>query len=40
MSNIFEDGKTFNPIEVLTLLAADVESDEEDFGDSNFIITE
>ena len=40
MSNIFEDGKSYDPREVLTLLAADVDSDEEDFGESNFIITE
>ena len=40
MSNIFEDGKTYDPREVLTLLAADVDSDEEDFGETNFVITE
>ena len=40
MSNIFEVDKTYDPREVLTLLAADVDSDEEDFGESNFIITE
>ena len=40
MSKIFEDGKTYDPKEVLTLLAVDVDSDEEDFGESNFIITE
>ena len=40
MSNIFEDGKTYDPREVLTLRAADVDSDEEDFGESKFIITE
>ena len=40
MSNIFEDGKTYDPREVLTLLAADVDSDEEDFGESNFIVPE
>ena len=40
MSNIFQVGKTYDPREVLTLLAADVDSDEEDFDESNFIITE
>ena len=40
MLDIFEDGKTYDPREVLTLLTADVNSDEEDFGESNFIITE
>ena len=38
MSNIFEDDKTYDPREVLTLLAADVDSDEEDFGETNFVI--
>ena len=40
MSNIFQVGKTYDHREVLTLLAADVDSDEEDFDKSNFIITE
>ena len=40
MSNMFEDGKTNDPREVLTLLQAEVNSDEEDLGESNFIITE
>ena len=40
MSDIFEDDKTYDPREVLTLLAGDVDSDEEDVGESNFIITE
>ena len=40
MSNIFENGKTYDPREVLTLFAADVDSDVEDFDESNFIITE
>ena len=40
MSNTFQVGKTYDPREVLTLLAADVDSDEEDFDESNFIITE
>ena len=40
MSNICEDGKTYEPREVLTLLAADVDFDEEDFGESNYFITE
>ena len=40
MSNIFEDDKTYDPREVLTLLAADIDSDKEDFGKSNFILTE
>ena len=40
MSSIFNDGKTYDPREVLTLLAAGVDSDEKDFGESYFIITE
>ena len=40
MSNIFQVGKTYDPSEVLTLLAADVDSDEEDFDENNFITTE
>ena len=40
MSNIFQVGKTYDSRKVLTLHAADVDSDEEDFDESNFIITE
>ena len=40
MSNTFEDGKTYDPREVLKLLAVGVDSDEDDFGESNFFMTE
>ena len=40
MSNIFQVGKIYDPSEVLTLLGADVDSDEEDFDENNFITTE
>ena len=40
MSNIFQVGKTYDPCEVLTLLAANVDSDEEDFDENNFITKE
>ena len=40
MLNTFQAGKTYNHSEVLTLLAADVDSDEEDFDESNSIIIE
>ena len=40
MSNIFQVGKTYDPSEVLTLLAVDVDSDEKDFDENNFIRTE
>ena len=39
MSNIFHVGKTYDPIKFLTLLAADVNSYQEDFDESNFVIT-
>ena len=35
MSNIFQDDKTYDPREALTELAADVDSDEEDFEENN-----
>ena len=40
MSNIVQAGKTYNPSEVLTLLAAHLDSDKEDFDESNPIIIE
>ena len=40
MLNIFQVGQTYDPSEVLTLLAADVDSDEEDFDENNFTTTE
>ena len=40
MPNIFQAGKTYDPSEVLALLAADVDSDKEDFDESNPIIIE
>ena len=39
MSNILLVGKTYDPREVLMLLAADIDSDKEDFDKSNFIMT-
>ena len=40
MSNIFQADKAYNPSEVLTLLAADVHSDQEDSDENNPIIIE
>ena len=38
MSNIFQAGKTCDSSEILTLLAADIDFDEDSFDESNPII--
>ena len=40
MANICQADKTYDPKEALAELAADVDSDEEDFEENNFTITE